>query len=162
MEKDFLQSLDYIGFTARIKRLSDAIMYDARNIYNHSDLDIEPNWHIIFLLLKEHKELTVTEIAKRLRFSHPGIIKITKKMKERGYLNSRPDSHDQRKAILSLSKKSLKQFPLFEEEWDCIQSVIEGMLDKNFLKQLAEVESKFINGSISEGYFLKTRSNAKT
>lgn len=159
MEKDFVQSLEYVGFTARIKRLSDGLMYDAKSIYNHTDLDIEPNWHIIFLLLKDQKELTVTEIAKRLRFSHPGIIKITNKMKDKGYLKSRPDSTDSRKTLLSLSEKSQEQFPEFEKEWNAIQAVVEEVVDQDFLNRLAELEKRLADGSISERYILKTANN---
>ena len=156
MENDFVQSLAYIGFTARIKRLSDGLMYDAKSIYNQSSLDIEPNWHIIFLLLKDQQELTVTEIAKQLRFSHPGIIKITNKMKEKGYLKSRADSSDSRKTLLSLSKKSLDQFPEFEVEWNAIQEVVEEVVDKDFLKKLSQLEEKLAEGSISERFIRKT------
>ncbi|MFK8039430.1 MAG: MarR family winged helix-turn-helix transcriptional regulator [Crocinitomicaceae bacterium] len=159
MKKEFLQSLEFIGFTARIKRLSDTLIYDAKEIYNNSKLDIEPNWHIIFLLLKDQKELTVTEIAKKLRFSHPGIIKITNKMKEKGYLDSRPDLTDSRKTLLCLSEKSINQFPKFEKKWNSIQAVVEEIVDQEFLDKLSQVENRIANGSISERFALKHSNN---
>ena len=74
MKDDFLQELVFVGFTARMKRISDSLMYDARKIYEDLDIGIEPNWHLIFLLLKKEEQLTVTEIAQKLGFSHPVVM----------------------------------------------------------------------------------------
>ncbi len=155
MDKDFLQSLKHRGFTARIKRLGDTMLYDSKKYYLNSDLDIEPNFHIVFLLLKEEKELTVTEIAKRLKFSHPAIIKITKKMKVKGYLESLPDASDNRKTILRLSNKGLKQLPIFEKEWNAFGEVIKEVVDESFLRKLAKIENRLYDQSICERYFNK-------
>lgn len=142
MQDDFLQSLEFVGFTARIKRISDGLLYDARNVYKEIDFDIEPNWHLIFLLLKKEGELTVTQIAQKLKFSHPAVVKIVKKMKERGYVLSGADEHDSRKQLLKLSPKSLHELPRFEREWDQIQEVIQEFVDVDFLQKLAEMEKK--------------------
>lgn len=159
MEKDFLQSLKHKGFTARIKRLSDAMFYDSKRYYSNSHLDIEPNWHIIFLLLKTEKELTVTEIAKRLKFSHPAIIKIIKKMKEKGHLDSLPDHSDNRKTILRLSDKGLKHLLIFEKEWNRFRDVIKEVVDEEFLLKLAEIENRLYDQSLSMRYLKKYKNH---
>ena len=152
MDSDFLQSLGQMAFTARIKRLSDSMLYDSRKYYNSSELDIEPNWHVIFLLLKHENELSVTEVAKRLRFSHPGIIKIVKKMKEKGYLVSFLDPNDQRRTLLSLSKKGWKQLPGLERKWQAMEAVIKEVVSDQFLADLAKIENKLNHLSISNRY----------
>ena len=159
MDKDFLQSLKYKGFTARIKRLGDSMLYDSIRYYANSELDIEPNWHIVFLLLKEEKELTVTEIAKRLKFSHPAIIKIIKKMKEKGYLDSLAHRSDNRKTILRLSDKGLNYLPIFEKRWNAFEVLIKEIVDEEFLAKLAEIENKLYEQSIAERYAEKTKNN---
>ncbi len=159
MEKDFLQTLGHIGFTARIKRLYDSMYYDSKRYYSSSHLDIEPNWHIIFLLLKAEKGLSVTEIAKRLKFSHPAIIKVTKKMKERGYIDSLPDSSDNRKSIIRLSDKGLKHLPIFEKEWNRFRDVIKEVVDEAFLLKMAEIENKLYDQSLSKRYIQKYKNN---
>jgi len=150
MKNDFLKQLHSKGFTARIKRLSDTLIYNAREYYKHSILDIEPNWHLIFLLLKEKKQLTVTEIAFTLGFSHPAIIKIVKKMKEHGYLESIADKNDSRKQQIQLSEKAIKKLPEMEEEWLKIQEVIDEFVDDEFLQKLGEVEEKLAELSFME------------
>jgi DNA-binding MarR family transcriptional regulator len=156
MERDFLQSLKFIGFTARIKRLSDGLLYDAIKVYKNSDVDIEPNWHLVFLLLKEKEKLTVTEIAKELGFSHPAIIKIIKKMRENDYLEAISDEKDHRKTYLQLSKKSINELPKLEENWNQIQSVIKEFVDEDFLLKLNHMEQQLQELSLFERYINKT------
>jgi len=155
MEKDFLQSLNHRGFTARIKRLGDTMLYDSKKYYQNSQFDLEPNFHMIFLLLKKENGLSVTEIARRVKFSHPAIIKIVKKMKAKGYLEGFPDASDNRKTLVQLSKKGLKQLPIFEKEWNKHQKVIKEIVDDEFLFKLAQIEDKLYSQSISQRYIQK-------
>ena len=152
MKEDFLKSLGYIGFTARIKRISDILIYSAREHYKNINIGIEPNWHLIFLLLKKEEQLTVTEIANRLQFSHPAVIKIVKKMKERGYLERFTDSKDSRKQCIRLSKKAIQELPIFEAEWQNIKVVINELVDDDFLIQLNQLEQKLNDKSFTERY----------
>lgn len=157
MKEDFLQQIESLGFTARLKRLSDILVYSAREHYKNIDLDIDPNWHLVFLLLKENGQLTVTEIASKLGFSHPGVIKIVKKMKESYYLESITDKKDSRKQQLQLSEKALNNLPKFEKEWSNIQQVIEEVIDEEFYENLARIENRLKEASFIERYNRKFR-----
>lgn len=152
MKEDFLKELEFVGFTARIKRISDSLMYDARKVYEDLGIGIEPNWHLIFLLLKKENQLTVTQIAQKLQFSHPAIIKITKKMKEKGYLISITDSKDSRKQLLQLSEKGVKELPLFEKEWDKIETIIKEFVDQDVLDKLQGIEEKLNESGLFDRY----------
>lgn len=152
MENDFLQSLQYIGATARIKRLSDSLLYDARKVYEQIQLGIEPNWHLIFLLLKQEGPLPVTVIARRLQFSHPAIIKIVKKMQAQGYLASLPDANDSRRQLIQLTQQSLDRMPEFEQEWQRIETVIRQLFDADILQQLARLEQNVAQKGLYHRY----------
>ena len=95
-EKDFLQTLGYIGFATRLKRISDAFLHDGRKLYKELGLDIEPNWYIIFKILKLEKKLSVTEIAEKVQMSHPSVITLTDNMIAAGYVKTRPGRVDGR------------------------------------------------------------------
>ncbi|MGW9686693.1 GNAT family N-acetyltransferase [Flagellimonas sp. 2504JD1-5] len=120
--------------------------------YSNQKLGLEPNWHVIFLLLKEKNELSVTEIANYLGFSHPAIIKITRKMTAEGYLQTRKDSQDGRKTLIQISNKGKKLLPSFEKEWHRIQSVLERFVDDDFLEKLTELEQKLHHQGFAERY----------
>ncbi len=145
MKTDFLQEIEHLGFTARIKRLNEKIVSSTLEHYSSLGLGIEPNWHVIFLLLKEKGKLTVTEIAHALGFSHPAMIKITKKMKAQGYLESRKDPDDRRKTFILLSKKGEEALPIFEKEWNRIQEVLREFVSDDFLENLTQLEQDFDN-----------------
>ena len=97
--------------------------------------------HLVFLLLKEAKgPLTVTEISSRLQFSHPAIIKITRKMQELGYVKSVEHPADGRKTLLLLTPKAKAELPEFEENWQRISRVVEEVFGKEFLIALDKAE----------------------
>lgn len=105
---DFLQQIGFAGLNSRIKRLSDELLYSTRDYYKNAGFDIEPNWHLIFLLLEKHKSLTNTEISQELRMSHPACVKIINKMKKKDYIDTKTDKNDSRKQLLELSDKAKK------------------------------------------------------
>lgn len=161
MEKDFLQQLEFAGFTARIKRLSDGLLYDAIKVYKNMDKDIEPNWHLVFLLLKDKGEMSVTEMAKHLGFSHPAIIKIVNKMKAKGYLEGVLDSKDSRRTLIQLTEKSIGELPQLEKNWDLIQTVIQEFIDHDFLEKLSIVENQLREERLLERVKRKIEENEK-
>lgn len=152
MQEDFLSELQYAGFTARIKRLSDQLLYSARKVYENLEMDIEPNWHLIFLILKREKALTVTEIASQLGFSHPGVIKIVKKMRNSGYLQSIPDENDSRKQLIQLTTKGTAALPALEQKWNEIQQTIQGFTSPTLLKELSLIEGKLAKQNLYERF----------
>lgn len=149
--EDFTRQLAYYGLTARIKRLSDTLNAEARAIYAHLGFEIQPNWHLVLLLLKD-RELPVTAIANALGFSHAAIIKITQSMKEKGFVTSKPDKQDARKQMLSLTDKSKSALPLFEKEWYKIQKIVKECSDDGFLESLAYFENAMAEKSLSERF----------
>lgn len=152
MTNDFLQEIAHLGFTARIKRLNEKIVSSTLDHYSRLGLPIEPNWHVIFLLLKEKGRLTVTEMATALGFSHPAIIKIVKKMKTQGYLESQKDSNDGRKTFIYLSQKGERALSSLEAEWHRIQQVLKEFVNPDFLEGLRQLEQEFDSKGFQERY----------
>ncbi len=152
MSYDFLTNLKHLGFTARMKRMNERIAYSTVEHYSRKHLGIEPNWHVVFLLLKEREMLTVTEMAAILGFSHPALIKITKKMKDAGYLDSFRDTEDARKTNLELSSKGKNALVHFEQEWFRIETILKNLVSNDFLEELQVLEEAFEQKSFKERY----------
>lgn len=142
MENDFLIEMGFPGLTGRLKRLNDLFVNQTRQFYKEHNIDIEPNWHMIFLLLEKNEKLSITEIADNLQISHPGVIKLTKKMKRNGYLDSEQDPTDSRKHLLKLSEKAKQKLPELHTYWNAGNQAIAEMLDNNeqLLEELKVVE----------------------
>lgn len=117
-EKDFVKELGYLGLTMRIKRISDLLMHEGRRLYSELDVDIEPNWYVIFKLLDARGAMAITQIADSILLSHPSVVTIVNKMIKAGYLEAQKDTVDARKRLISLSDKAKKNLPEFQKIWD--------------------------------------------
>ena len=141
METDFIKSLGLIGYTARIRRLNDSLMNMGKEVYKNLELNIEPNWHLILLLLEIEKELTATEIAHHLHFTHTAIIKIAKRMVDKGYLKSSKSKKDNRKQLYTLSPLAKKELPRIKENLNLIAKVHSQYVSPEFIEALDQIES---------------------
>ena len=141
--RDYLSQLGFLSFVTRLKRVSDSMIHDGRRLYKELGMDIEPNWYVIFKLLEEEGELTVTEIAERIGFSHPSVITIVNKMVNKGYLVANQCSRDSRRRLLILSEKAKREMPKFESVWNAGIAGLKNMLgDTDALAFLDLIESR--------------------
>lgn len=149
---DFLTELGHLGMIARLKRMSDAMLYSIREVYKTENVDIEPNWHLVFLLLKKYRTRTMSEIAEAFGLSQPAVVKIINKMKHKGYIEVVADAADSRKKQLRLSGKALEELPRFERIWAAGQASIGELLDGNdaFMPILADMEQQLSDISFSQ------------
>lgn len=151
-EQDFLLEIELAGLTSRLKRLSDTILYSTKDFYKSVKTDIEPNWHLVFLLLQKKETLTITDLSERLQLSHPAVVKIIRNMKGKGYVETETDPFDSRKQILSLSEKAHRLLPQFEKYWEaCVRTMKELIEDNSeFLISLNKIEEKVNQSSYKE------------
>ena len=142
MKYDFINELGYLALATRLKRISDAMVHSGRQMYKELKMDIEPNWFLVFKLLQKFDGLTVTEMAKKLHFSHPSVITLVGKMESKGYISSANHIDDSRKRVYSLSEKALEQLPEFEKIWQAGTSGVKKLFHDSdaFLQQLESIE----------------------
>ena len=152
MKYDFVNELGYLGLAVRLKRLSDAMVHSGRQMYKELGLDIEPNWFLIFLLLKKYEKLSVTEIATKLHFSHPSVITMVGKMEKAGYLHSSLDKTDSRKKHFTLSLKAEENLPRLEEIWEAGIQGVKNLFpaDSTFMDQLEKLEVQYSQKDFKE------------
>ncbi len=149
--KDFVKELGYLGFTTRLKRISDALTQEGRKLYSVLDVDIEPNWFVVFKLLKSRGGMSVTEIAESILMAHPSVITITNKMIEKGYLISERDPVDSRKRVLDLTDRAITMLPQFEKIWFAGEKGVENALDGlGGLDFITALENRFLEKGFEE------------
>ncbi|HFK5509422.1 TPA: MarR family transcriptional regulator [Elizabethkingia anophelis] len=102
--------------------------HDVRKLYKEIDIDIEPNWYLIFMLLQNRGEISIADIAESLGYSHPSVVVIVKKMSEKDYLHMQKDKDDKRKQLVSLSSKATEILPELELIWQSCESAILKLL----------------------------------
>lgn len=130
MNTDFIKELGYKAFDSRLKRISDKMAHSVKKMYKSLHLDIEPNWYLIFMLLKNNEGLSIADIAERLGYAHSSVFITVKKMSDAGYVKLMNDKSDKRKQKVSLSAKALKSLPMLEQIWDSCEAAILQVLDE--------------------------------
>jgi len=126
----------------RIKRLSDRLMQDGRRLYKQLNLEIEPNWYGVLLLLNTYEQLSLTEIATHLQLSHPSAISIVNKMDQAGFLTSVKDKDDARKRQLTLTQKARERLPIYKKVWSAgAESVNQLLARTNLYSELSILEA---------------------
>ncbi|MBV8326612.1 helix-turn-helix domain-containing protein [Chryseobacterium sp.] len=154
MDFDFIKELGYKALDSRLKRISDRMAHDVRKFYKEFGIDVEPNWYLVFMLLQRKGEISITDIAEPLGYSHPSVVMIVKKMTEKGYLMIRKDDMDKRKQIVSLSSKAIDMLPMLEQVWDSCEKTILELLseDLSILTYLDDIDQKLLADSFHDRF----------
>ncbi len=129
MDADFIKTLGYKALDSRFKRISDRMAHDVRKLYKELNIDVEPNWYLMFMLLQEHKELSIAEIAEKLGYAHPTVVVMLKKMTAKEYIIAKTDKTDKRKQLISLTNKSIAILPELQNLWECCERAILQILN---------------------------------
>mgnify|MGYP001792496317 FL=1 len=152
MNNDLVKHLGYANLDTRLKRISDHMSHSLRAMYRNLQIDTEPNWYLVLLIVKESTHASEKEIAERLRFTHQSVMTITNKMIAKGYLQSEKDTIDKRKTIFILTKKAKENLPLFTKIWEIGKKVMLELLDENtqIMEHLERLESNLYEASFGE------------
>jgi DNA-binding MarR family transcriptional regulator len=128
LARDHLSALGSLALSARMKRVSDMMVREAHVLYRELELGIEPNWYLVFLLLDEHKKLSVTEIATALGWSHPSVVSLVGAMQDAGFVAAEEDATDRRRTLLKLSARGRAQLKTARPVWDASRRAIEALM----------------------------------
>ncbi|MDR2234957.1 MAG: MarR family transcriptional regulator [Chryseobacterium sp.] len=154
MDFDFIKELGYKALDSRLKRISDRMSHDVRKLYKEIDIDVEPNWYLVFMLLQKNGAMAIVDIAEPLGYAHPSVVVIVKKMEEKGYLRMKKDRADKRKQIVSLTEKAVKMLPQLEHLWDsCEKAILEVLSDDlGILAYLDGIDAALKNRSFHDRF----------
>lgn len=128
---DFIKALGYKALDSRLRRISEAMARDIKHLYKELQIDVEPNWYLVFMLLRGHECLSIADIAERLRYAHPSVVVIVQKMQEKGYVDARSDPGDKRKKLIALTEKAVQMLPELERIWDSCENAILQIIDND-------------------------------
>jgi DNA-binding MarR family transcriptional regulator len=117
---DFVSELGMLVVDHRLRRIVDQLLAAQADVYAQEALPFEPRWTSTFLLLEREGALPVTAIAKRLRLTHPAIIKITNAMIEAGLVANTADAADDRRRLLRLTPRARRLSSRLHRIWEAV------------------------------------------
>lgn len=150
---DHFEVVGSLALGSRLKRLSDYLMQQARDVYADHGIDFDPRWFPLFSLLSHRKEVGITEAAQELRLSHPQIIKLARELEKKGLLQSSSNPKDARSRILKLSPDGLQMLAQVKPLWHQVQKALEGIFPEigvDFLAAVRKLEDQFEQNSLCQ------------
>ncbi|WP_020530486.1 MarR family winged helix-turn-helix transcriptional regulator [Flexithrix dorotheae] len=154
-QEDFLRKLGPFSLHARFRRLSDLMNKQGHQFYKNINMDLEPSWYLIFMILEEQETCAITEIADQLGFKHPTINSMVDKMIKKGYLEAFKDKTDGRKRLVSLSEYGKCKSKEFQVAWKKAELILEDIIHKigaDFIEKLNQFEDEIRQGGIDSRF----------
>lgn len=125
---DYLDTLGTMALTLRLRRLNQRMEEDGRRFYQHMNATLEPNWYAILLLLRDHPDLSITEIATALRVKHPTIVKTVQALTTAGFLSTTTDPKDKRRKQITLTAHAMETIEDFQPIWQAFEDALTQMM----------------------------------
>jgi len=104
-EPDFVRSLGLPFLAHRLRRASELILEGTSVMLRRAGLESPARAGSTLLLLRDNGPTGITEIAYRLRLSHPLIIKLVASLAAAGLVRDESDRKDNRRRLIALTAK---------------------------------------------------------
>jgi DNA-binding MarR family transcriptional regulator/N-acetylglutamate synthase-like GNAT family acetyltransferase len=146
MEKSYFLGL-------RLRNIYDLIITDVKHYYKLQEVNFEPRWFPIIILLRDKSEMSVTEIANELGQSHVAIVQLSNILEKKGLISAKKDRNDNRRRLLYLSPKGKDTVEKLTPVWNHILEATRTLLEENcpqFLDQLSKLEQALKEESLFE------------
>lgn len=108
-EPDFIRSLGLPFLAHRLRRASELILEGSSEALRRHGFAIPARSVSTLLLLEEQGPSGITEIAYRLRLSHPLIIKLAAALIGAGLVENRSDPADNRRRLIALTEAGRRE-----------------------------------------------------
>ena len=144
MVEDVVRAFGFLTLGSRLKRIGERLQADTQRIMDGCDVPIQASQFPFLAALDRLGPLTVGELADAVGITQPGATRTVAQLVEMGLLDSRQARDDQRRRILSLSKKGQQLVDAARREvWPQIESAVVdlcGNLSGPLLEQLDLIE----------------------
>lgn len=127
---DFVRSLGLPFLAHRLRRISDLILEESTAALRAEGFDAPARSGSTLLLLHTNGPTGITEIAYRLRLSHPLIIKLTAALAGTGLVEDRTDPGDNRRRLVALTEKGAEEAERFAAFVERLGGAFEAMFEE--------------------------------
>lgn len=141
-----------LGIATRLSRLSDQLRKEGFQILKENGIDFETKWFPVIYTLHLKPNLSVVELAAEIRYTHPSTIALLKELEAVRLIQSKRHPSDERKRILSLSKKGEMLIKKMQPVWKIMISAVTELTDtkNNLMAAVEEVEAQLRDKSFFE------------
>lgn len=106
---DFIESQGNAFIAHRLRRSSERIVEQVGQVLASFEIDVPPRGGSMMLLIDEEGPIGVVDVARRLRLSHPLIVRMARKFVAKGLAEVQADPQDARRRLLAPTLKGKQQ-----------------------------------------------------
>ena len=150
-DQDYISSFGALTLDHRFKRLMNYLLDQANAVYQEFGVPFRSRWQSTFTLIAQEGPLGVTEIANRVKLTHPAIIQITDGLLKAKLIRAGKDRQDARRRVFQLTAKGEELRPELEQIWrDLARAQLDSFQAAGWqvLKQLDAIETELERQSI--------------
>ena len=117
---------------------------------------------MVILILSVHKTVPLVELARRLKFSHPSVLRHIDSLEKAGIVQRIPHPEDRRIKLLSLTDNGKKVVPEIEEAFKKVHSYCRSVFEGGEDLQLIELLKKLHLKLVPEGEWVESHIKMKS
>ncbi|HXL56023.1 MAG TPA: helix-turn-helix domain-containing protein, partial [Chitinophagaceae bacterium] len=114
---NFYQSLGFLVFGSRLKRLSDIFLNDVNRIYKSHNIPFDASWFPVFYILSQKQEVSIKEISDELNVSHSAVSQLISNLQQKGLIKSVVSKKDARHKAVAFTAKGAKLLQKITPVW---------------------------------------------
>ncbi|MBD1395444.1 MarR family winged helix-turn-helix transcriptional regulator [Mucilaginibacter glaciei] len=142
------QSLGYLVFGSRLRRMSEAFLTEINRIYQGKGIDFDASWFPVFYLLSKNDSLSIKELSEQTGVSHPAASQLITNLKSRELVETTVSTDDGRKQLVQFTDKGLALLTQILPVWDAITISMTDLADSDpkiaeILPALSALEDNF-------------------
>ena len=144
MVEDIVRRYGFLTLGSRLRRIGERLQTDTQRIMDEMGVALQASQYPFLGALDRHGPLTIGELADAVGITQPGATRTLSQLVALGLVRARQSPEDQRRRIISLTKKGQALVDRSKREvWPRIEGAVAdlcGALSGPLLDQLAAIE----------------------
>jgi DNA-binding MarR family transcriptional regulator len=150
---NFYESLGFLVFGSRLRRLSESFLADVNNVYKHHKINFDASWFPVFYILSERQTVSIKDISDELNISHSAVSQLVTSLQSKGLIKISTAKDDGRKKVLTFTSKGNQLLRQVKPIWQALQDSMEELINENkdsrkVLQAIAGVEKGLLTASL--------------
>lgn len=150
---NFYQTLGYLVFGSRLRRLSESFLADVNKTYQAHDINFDASWFPVFYILSKKEEVSIRDISDELAISHSAVSQLVSSLQQKGFIKTTVSATDGRKKVIGFTAKGRKLQEKIRPIWEALTSAMQSMAEENkhsryILNAIDEIEKSLVKESL--------------
>ena len=152
---NFYESLGYLVFGSRLRRLSEAFLSEINKTYQAAGIEFDASWFPVFYLLSQNDSLSIKELSEATGVSHPAASQLVTNLKSKKLIKTTTCADDGRRQLVQLTKAGRALLEQILPVWEALRLTMDELVsgDKecmHLLPAISAIENTFRSVNLSD------------